>query len=96
MNECRLVSDYSFMPQGSTGDSYKEASLGLIQKRQTETRLILMRKKLNRENPSRVGRERKQPSSTRMYLSGEMAGKDRHFLLKGLALHGEIRHTHIC
>jgi hypothetical protein len=43
-----------------------------------------MRKELNRENPSQcVGRERKQPSSTRMYLSGEMAGKDRHFLLKG-------------
>ena len=52
-------------------------------KRQTETRLILKRKELNRENPSHVGRERKQPSSTRMYLSGEMAGKIDTFCLRG-------------
>ena len=32
MNECRLVSDYSFMPQGNTRDSHKDASLGSIQK----------------------------------------------------------------
>jgi hypothetical protein len=51
MNECRLVSNYSFMPQGKTGDSHKEANSGSIQKGKLNQD-ILMRKELTRENPS--------------------------------------------
>ena len=57
MNEYRLVSHYSFMPQGNTRDSHKEANSGSIQKGKLNQD-ILMRKELDRETrPVREGTE---------------------------------------
>ena len=58
-------------------------------KRQTESRLILMRKDLKRENPSHyVCWEGTETTVIHEDITqwGNAEGKDRHFLLKGLTL----------
>jgi hypothetical protein len=55
-----------------------------------------MRNELNRENPSQGEGTETTVIHEDITQWGNAEENDRHFLLKGSTLHGEIRHTHIC
>ena len=73
----------------------KKGQFRIEPKRRTESRLILMRKELKRENPSHyVCWEGTETTVVHEDITqwGNEEGKDIHFLLKGLTLYWEIRH----